>query len=105
MLLHESLEIEDCNALLYLPCEMVGSSLESLVLENLSSLHNAPGIIDCMSKLARQTRLRFYGIHQLLGVYYDGRKNLQIDVSMMGLMGFVVDILRNFPSIEELELR
>ncbi|XP_047960213.1 uncharacterized protein LOC125205368 [Salvia hispanica] len=62
MLLHESLEIEDCNALLYLPCEMVGSSLESLVLENLSSLQNAPDDIRTRRIIGRGTERQ--------GLYY-----------------------------------
>ncbi|XP_047954827.1 disease resistance protein RGA2-like isoform X2 [Salvia hispanica] len=41
----KELDIRDCNALVYLPCELLGSSLETLSLWNLSSLQNVPEII------------------------------------------------------------
>ncbi|KAL1535354.1 putative disease resistance protein RGA4 isoform X1 [Salvia divinorum] len=100
----EKLDIKDCNALLYLPCEMVGSSLQTLKLENLSSIQNLAGIIECLPKLARLTWLRILGVPQFSAV---GDDSLNIDVSMMGSMETVDGILQgcNFPSIHVLELK
>lgn len=54
----ESLEIRECSALVYLPCELIGSSLKRLELEGLSSLKNLAGIIECLPKLAHLNFLR-----------------------------------------------
>ncbi|XP_047954834.1 putative disease resistance protein RGA1 [Salvia hispanica] len=90
----KELEIEDCNALLHLPCELLGSSLEKLVLENLSSLKNVAEIIDCLPKLARLTWLRILGVPQFSAVGYSRNCILNIDVSMIGSMEIVDGILQ-----------
>ncbi|XP_047976165.1 putative disease resistance protein RGA3 [Salvia hispanica] len=98
----KELEIEDCNALLYLPCELLGSSLERLWLVNLSSPQNVPEIIDCLPKLARLTRLRILGVPQ----FSADNRSLELDFSMMGSMETVDGILQgcNIP-IKDLKLK
>ncbi|XP_047962088.1 disease resistance protein RGA2-like [Salvia hispanica] len=76
------LEICECKALLYLPCEMVGSLLEELELENLSSLKNLPGIIDYLPKLPRLSRLDIFGDSQFMATF--GSYELRIDGEKLG---------------------
>ncbi|XP_047970049.1 disease resistance protein RGA2-like [Salvia hispanica] len=104
----KELEIEECNALVYLPCELLGSSLETLRLVNLSSLKNVAEIIDCLPKLARLTRLKILGFPRFLAFnYYRGNHILELDFSVMGSMETVDGILQgcNFSSIRGLELK
>ncbi|KAL1535371.1 putative disease resistance protein RGA3 isoform X1 [Salvia divinorum] len=88
----KSLEICECKALQYFPCEMVGSLLEVLELKNLSSLKNLPGIIDCLPKLPRLTRLRIIGVSQFMAKFSSDELNL--DVSMEGSMETVDGLLQ-----------
>ncbi|KAG6392122.1 hypothetical protein SASPL_146332 [Salvia splendens] len=53
-----TLRINKCEALLSLPCEMLGSSLKRLWLEDLSSLDNLTEIIARLPKSPRLTYLR-----------------------------------------------
>ncbi|XP_057778376.1 disease resistance protein RGA2-like [Salvia miltiorrhiza] len=48
----------ECEALEYLPCEMLGFSLEGLYLESLSSLKNLGRVIECLPRLPRLTQLK-----------------------------------------------
>ncbi|XP_047976143.1 disease resistance protein RGA2-like isoform X2 [Salvia hispanica] len=86
------LKICECKALLYFPCEMVGSSLEKLEFLNLSSLKSLPGIIDCLPKLPRLTHLVIYGVSQFRAGY--SSNELGIDVSMEGSMETVDGLLQ-----------
>ncbi|XP_047959556.1 disease resistance protein RGA2-like [Salvia hispanica] len=88
----KSLEICECKAMLYIPCEMVGSLLEVLVLKNLSSLKNLPRIIDCLPKLPRLTRLGITGVSQFMATF--SWSQLIIDVSMEGSMETVDGLLK-----------
>ncbi|XP_047973874.1 putative disease resistance protein RGA3 [Salvia hispanica] len=99
------LEICECKALLYIPCEMVGSLLEVLKLNNLSSLKNLPDIIDCLPKLPRLTCLRFIGVSRLVATYSNNW--LKIDVSMEGSMETVDGLLQGCysNSVKELHLK
>ncbi|XP_047939852.1 putative disease resistance protein RGA3 [Salvia hispanica] len=99
------LEICECKALLYFPLEVVGSLLEVLRLEYLSSLNNLPGIIDCLPKFPRLTQLEIMGFSQFMASYSSSR--LQIDVSMEGSMETVEVLLQrcNSDSLEVLELK
>ncbi|XP_047954828.1 putative disease resistance protein RGA4 [Salvia hispanica] len=104
----KELVIEDCNALVYLPCEMVGSSLKTLKLENLSSLQNLAGIVDCLPKLARLRTLSILGVPQFSAVYYVGSHSLELDFSVLGSMEIVDGILQgcnNLPPIKEIKLK
>ncbi|XP_047954816.1 putative disease resistance protein RGA3 [Salvia hispanica] len=95
------LEIEDCNALVYLPCELLVSSLERLSLKNLSSLHNVPEIIDCRPKLARETSLRLLGVHTFSVDNCSGSCSLVLDFGVLGSMETIDGILQgcNFPPV------
>ncbi|XP_047958467.1 putative disease resistance protein RGA1 [Salvia hispanica] len=86
------MKICGCEALLYFPCEMVGSLLEELELKNLSSLKNLPGIIDCLPKWSRLTRLEIIGVSRLMATYSNNL--LKIDVSMEGSMETVDGLLQ-----------
>ncbi|XP_042030776.1 putative disease resistance protein RGA3 [Salvia splendens] len=79
-----SLGIWKCEALLYLPCEMLGSSLKDLGLRDLSSLENLPEIIACLLKSPCLSSLEW----------------LSIDASVGGLM----DIVNGCSSLYVLEL-
>ncbi|XP_057781516.1 putative disease resistance protein RGA3 isoform X2 [Salvia miltiorrhiza] len=57
-----NLWIRECEALEYLPCEMLGFSLEELSLKNLSSLKNLPRVIACLPNLPRLTHLTIEGV-------------------------------------------
>ncbi|XP_047954819.1 disease resistance protein RGA2-like isoform X2 [Salvia hispanica] len=102
----KELEIVDCDALLYLPCELLGSSLETLRLEDLSSLKNVAEIIDYLPKLARLTWLRILGVPQFSAVNFSISHSLVLNFSVLGSMGIVDVILQgcSFP-IHELELK
>ncbi|XP_047976174.1 putative disease resistance protein RGA3 [Salvia hispanica] len=95
----------ECKALLYFPCEMVGSLLENLDLENLSSLKNLPGIIDCLPNWPRLTILVITGFSQFMALFASTR--LKVDVSMEGSMETVEGLLQrcNSRSLEGLELK
>ncbi|XP_047952408.1 putative disease resistance protein RGA4 isoform X2 [Salvia hispanica] len=102
----KELVIEDCNALLYLPCEMVGSSLEILVLKSLRSLQNLARIVDCLSKLARLTWVRILDFPQFLADNYRVINRLELDFSVMGSMESVDGILQGSSiTIRDLKLK
>ncbi|XP_047951865.1 putative disease resistance protein RGA4 [Salvia hispanica] len=102
----KELDIKDCNALVYVPCELLGFSLEKLRLENLSSLQNVAEIIDCLPKLARLTSLRMLGVPQFSADNYIGIRRLKLDFSVMGSMETVDGILQGCSfTIDGLELK
>ncbi|KAL1535339.1 disease resistance protein RGA2-like [Salvia divinorum] len=104
-----SLEIYECIALSYLPCELVGSSLEKLVLVNLSSLKNLPEVVNCLPKSPpRLTELRISGVSQFTATYsVDVLRKLNIDASMWGSVESVNGIIEacNPHSLTDLELK
>ncbi|XP_057778375.1 disease resistance protein RGA2-like [Salvia miltiorrhiza] len=51
------LQIDECEALEYLPCEMLGFSLEKMSLKSLSCLKNLGRVIECLPRLPRLTNL------------------------------------------------
>ncbi|XP_047976225.1 disease resistance protein RGA2-like isoform X1 [Salvia hispanica] len=99
------LEICDCDALMYFPCEMLGSLLEKLELKNLSSLKNLPRIIDCLTKLDRLPKFKIIGVLQFMATYSGGQ--LIIDVGMKVSMETVDGLLQrcNSHSLVELNLK
>ncbi|XP_047962108.1 disease resistance protein RGA2-like [Salvia hispanica] len=99
------LEICECKALLYIPCEVIGSLLEELQLENLSSLKNLPEIIDRLPKLPRLTRLDIIGVSRLGG--RSCNHDLYIDASMGGSMETVDGLLQGCysHSVNQLQLK
>ncbi|XP_047961116.1 disease resistance protein RGA2-like [Salvia hispanica] len=101
----KELTIMYCNALLYLPCELLGSSLEKLWLKNLSCLKNVPEIIDCLPKLSHLSWLTILGVPQFSADNYND--SLELDFSVMGSMETVDGILQgcNFPPIKKLKLK
>ncbi|KAG6393655.1 hypothetical protein SASPL_147899 [Salvia splendens] len=90
------LEICECKALLYFPCEMVGSSVEELELKNLSSL---------MNLWPRLSKLRITDVSQFMAIL--SSEALRIDVSMEGCMESVEGLLQrcNSRSLTHLELK
>ncbi|XP_042030620.1 disease resistance protein RGA2-like isoform X2 [Salvia splendens] len=107
-----SLWISRCEALLYLPCEMLGSSLKSLVLEDLSSLENLPEIIALLPKSPRLTRLVIIRVPQFMTTCFveipprfSSLEWLNIDASVGGLMETVNGILQGCSSLDGLLLK
>ncbi|XP_057781719.1 disease resistance-like protein DSC2 [Salvia miltiorrhiza] len=82
------LRIDECEALEYLPCEMLGFSLEELSLANLSSLKNLGRVNDCLPRLARLTHLSVYGVPEFMATGclkispFPILRKVDIDVSM-----------------------
>ncbi|XP_047976154.1 disease resistance protein RGA2-like [Salvia hispanica] len=98
------LEIFYCKALLYFPCEMVGSVLEELKLQHLSSLKNPPEIIDYLPKLPCLKDFVFAGVSQFYAIL--SYSTLKINVSVEGSMETVEYLLQrcNPRSLWRLEL-
>ncbi|KAG6392171.1 hypothetical protein SASPL_146382 [Salvia splendens] len=101
-----TLEIITCKALLYLPCEMLGSSLKRLWLEDLSSLENLPEIIARLLKSPRLTYLTITGVPQCMTTCFveipppfSSLAWLTIDASVGGLMETVNGILQGCSSL------
>ncbi|XP_057781685.1 disease resistance protein RGA2-like [Salvia miltiorrhiza] len=82
------LRIEECQQLEYLPCEMLGFSLEGLYLDSLSSLKNLGRVIDCLSRLPRLTDLDIRGVPKFMATGclkispIPSLRQVRIDVSM-----------------------
>ncbi|XP_042030361.1 putative disease resistance protein RGA3 [Salvia splendens] len=106
------LEIITCKALLYLPCEMIGSSLERLELEDLSSLENLPEIIARLLKSPCLSYLTITGVPQFMTTCFveippplSSLKWLNIDASVGGLMETVNGMLQGCSSLTQLYLK
>ncbi|XP_042029457.1 disease resistance protein RGA2-like [Salvia splendens] len=101
----KTLGIWECKALLYIPCEMVGSLLEKLELKELRSLKNLPEIIDHLPKWPRLTHFRITNVSQFMASF--SGHGLDIDVSMEGCMESVEGLLQGFNSrsLRGLELK
>ncbi|XP_057781729.1 disease resistance protein RGA2-like [Salvia miltiorrhiza] len=64
------LGIVNCKALEYLPCEMIGFSLEEISLEGLSSLKNLPKVFDSLPKSPRLKNLSIVGVPKFMANCY-----------------------------------
>ncbi|XP_057781735.1 putative disease resistance protein RGA4 isoform X2 [Salvia miltiorrhiza] len=64
------LRIEECKALEYLPCEMIGFSLEEISLEGQSSLKNLPKVFDSLPKSSRLKNLSIVGFPKFMANFY-----------------------------------
>ncbi|XP_057781684.1 disease resistance protein RGA2-like [Salvia miltiorrhiza] len=82
------LRIEECRALEYLPCEMLGFSLEELSLNWLSSLKNLGRVIEYLPRLPRLTELEIRGVPKFMATgclmisRFPSLRRISIDVSM-----------------------
>ncbi|KAL1535338.1 disease resistance protein RGA2-like [Salvia divinorum] len=112
-LLHH-VEICECNALVYFPCEILQSSLEKLKLNSLSSLQNLPSLIDFLPKLPHLKELTIIGVPQFkttcfveIPPSFSSLTLLKIDVSMGGSREAVDGILQGCSShsLQLLELK
>ncbi|XP_047974411.1 putative disease resistance protein RGA4 [Salvia hispanica] len=107
-----TLKISMCEALLYLPCDMLGSSLKKLSLEDLSSLENLPEIIARLPKSPRLARLKITNVPQFMTTCFveipprfSSLAWLRIDASVGGLMETVNGILQGCSCLNKLELK
>ncbi|XP_047938880.1 putative disease resistance protein RGA3 [Salvia hispanica] len=97
----ECLMISECSALQYFPCEIIGSSLHKLLLENISNLKNLPGIIGCLPKSPHLKFLKIVGIPQFMTTCFveippsfSSLEMLELDASMGGSMESVDALLQ-----------
>ncbi|XP_047959632.1 disease resistance protein RGA2-like [Salvia hispanica] len=104
-------EICECNALAYFPCEILQSSLEKLKLNSLSSLQNLPSLIDFLPKLHHLKEVTIIGVPQFkttcfveIPPSFSSLALLKIDVSMGGSMEAVDGILQGCSSSHSLKI-
>ncbi|XP_047960408.1 putative disease resistance protein RGA3 [Salvia hispanica] len=97
----ESLKIRGCNALLYIPCQMIGSLLKTLFLVNISSLKNLPEIIECLRKSPHLKHLIIWCAPQFMPTClvdilpsFNSLEGLVLDASMGGSIESVDALLQ-----------
>ncbi|XP_057781730.1 disease resistance protein RGA2-like [Salvia miltiorrhiza] len=85
------LRIEECKALEYLPCEMIGFSLEEISLEGLSSLKNLPKVFDSLPESPRLKNLSIVGVPKFMATCYvetphfPNLRDVKVGVSMSSM--------------------
>ena len=104
-------EICECNALAYFPCDILQSSLEKLKLNSLSSLQNLPSLIEFLPKLPHLKEVTIIGVPQFkttclveIPPSLSSLTLLKIDASRSGSMEAVDGILQGCSSSHSLKV-
>ncbi|XP_047976116.1 putative disease resistance protein RGA3 [Salvia hispanica] len=96
----QRLKIEECPKLKGFPREMIGSSLENLVLDSMSSLENLPGIIDCLSLM----KLKIKTCSNLKELIIKECPNLK-ELNIKKCQNLKEFIIKECPNLKELNIK